>query len=306
MGSPHDPKDVRMGQIVKHQPEDFRSARIVILGCPEDRGVKRNKGRPGARKGPEEIRRAFYKLAVNDRIRSQKIFDIGDIVLGSTLEETHEIQRAVVRDLLEQNKLVIVLGGGNDISYPDCAALTDVKKDVLVFNLDKHFDVRDISPRNSGTAYRQLIEQGLIDPRNLYELGFEDFANSPVYKKYLERKGVNIYSLGKMRSKGISCLFEKILKVNKHKAVFWGIDMDVMRDSDAPGVSASCPTGLTAQEIMSIMEIAGRDTLFGVVEFTEVNPTVDIDDRTSKLTAILIHTFLSSREMDKDEIHSLA
>jgi hypothetical protein len=53
-------------------------------------------------------------------------------------------------------------------------------------------------------------------------------------------------------------------------------------------------------------EIAGRHTPFGVVEFTEVNPNVDIDNRTSKLTAILIHTFLSSREMVKDEIHSLA
>lgn len=306
LGNSHDPKDPRMGEVVKYHPEDLNSAEVVILGCPEDKGVIRNKGRPGARRGPTEIRRAFYKLAPDDHIRSQNIFDIGDVVLGKTLEETHETLRSIVRSLLEQGKLILVLGGGNDISYPDCAALTDVKKDVLVFNIDKHFDVRDISPRNSGTAYRQLLEQGLIDPGKFYEMGFETFANSPVYEKYLKRKGVNIFSLDEMRTKGIAFFFEEILRTNEYDAVFWGIDMDVMRDADAPGVSSSYPTGLTAQEIMTIMEIAGRYTSFGVVEFTEVNPDVDIDNRTSKLTAILIYTFLSSRELDKDEVHSLA
>jgi len=298
LGSPHDPKDTRMGQVIKYNPEDLNSADVVIIGCPEDRGILRNKGRSGARKGPSEIRRAFYKLALNDNIRSQSIFDLGDVIVGGTLEETHEILRGIVKRLLEQDKLVIVLGGGNDISYPDCAALSDVKKDVLVFNIDKHFDVRDISPRNSGTPYRQLLEQGMIDPQKFFEMGFEEFANSPVYKKYLKRKGVNLYSLEKMRTKGISFLFEKILKGNKYDAVFWGIDMDVMRDADAPGVSSTYPTGLNAREIIAILDIAGQHTPFGVVEFTEVNPAVDIDNRTSKLTAILMHTFLSSRVSD--------
>jgi len=293
--SSHDPKDPRMGEVIKYLPEDLNSAEFVILGCPEDKGVIRNKGRPGARRGPTEIRRAFYKLAPDDHIRSQNIFDIGDVVLGKTLEKTHENLRSIVRSILEQDKLILVLGGGNDISYPDCAALVDVKKDVLVFNIDKHFDVRDISPRNSGTAYRQLLEQGKIDPGKFYEMGFESFANSPVYEKYLKSKGVNIFSLDEMRMKGIASFFEEILKINKYNAVFWGIDMDVMRDADAPGVSSSYPTGLTAREIITIMEIAGRFTTSGVVEFTEVNPELDIDNRTSKLTAILMHTFLSSR-----------
>ena len=78
---------------------------------------------------------------------------------------------------------------------------------------------------------------------------------------------------------------------------FWGFDLDVVRDADAPGVSASFPTGMTAKEIIKIAEIAGRDTESGVLEFTEVNPEVDIDNRTSKLAAILIHTFLSSRRV---------
>jgi formiminoglutamase len=196
---------------------------------------------------------------------------------------------------LRDGKTAIILGGGNDISYPDCAALMKVKKDVLVFNIDKHFDVRDISPRNSGTPYRQLLEEGLIDPKKFYEIGSEEFANSPKYKSYLQQKGIPIFSLKALRSRGIKELFRDILIEQTPEAIFWGFDMDVVRDSDAPGVSASYPTGLTAAEIIQIAEIAGEETKSGVVEFTEVNPDIDIDNRTSKLVAILIHTFISSR-----------
>ncbi len=291
----HDPNDPRLGGVVFSEEKDYPSSHFVILGCPEDEGVKRNRGRPGARKSPSEIRRFFYRLTYNPTLRQLKIFDLGDIRVGKTLEETHEKLRQVVRKILEDGKIAIVLGGGNDISYPDCAALAEVKKNILVFNIDKHFDVRALSPRNSGTAYRQLLESSLIDPHKFYEMGSESFSNSPVYRDYLEKKGARIYELDQMREKGIESLFRKIISEDEFEAVFWGFDLDAVRESDAPGVSASCPTGLTAKEAIDICRTAGEVTEAGVLEFTEVNPELDIDGRTSKLTAILIHTFLAAQ-----------
>lgn len=295
LGKGHDPNDPKLGEAVAHHPRDYESAGVVIVGCPEDEGVRRNQGVPGARSAPAEIRKALYRLALNTNIRSQSLFDLGDVQTGSTLEETHDLLKLVVRRILEDGKLPVVLGGGNDISYPDCAALAELKKNILVFNIDKHFDVRDLSPRNSGTAYRQLLEEGLIDPEKFYEMGSEEFANSPAYQRYLEEKGAHIFTLEDMRTKGIKELFDHILGSRDYEAVFWGFDLDAVRDADAPGVSARYPTGLTAMEILCVAEIAGRATDSGVVEFTEVNPEVDIDNRTGKLTAIMIHTFLSSR-----------
>jgi formiminoglutamase len=299
LGKSHDPKDPKLGEMVKYHPRDYESAQVVILGCPEDEGVERNRGIAGARNGPTEIRRALYCLALHEAIHSQSLFDLGDIITGATLERTHDRLRKVVRRILEDGKLAVVLGGGNDISYPDCAALTEVKKDILVFNIDKHFDVRDLSPRNSGTAYRQLLEESLIDPERFYEMGSEEFANSPAYRNYLERKGVHIYSLDEMRWQGISALFQNILHEDGYDGLFWGFDLDVVRDADAPGVSARYPTGLTAREMIQIAEIAGKATDFGILEVTEVNPELDIDNRTGKLAAILIHTFLSARKKEK-------
>jgi formiminoglutamase len=291
----YDPNDLRMGAFVKHQLRDYEYSQVVILGCPDDEGIIRNQGRPGARKSPREIRCEFYKLAASNGINGLGIMDLGDVLLGSTLEETHSRLRGVVGRILKDGKMAIVLGGGNDISYPDCAALMEMERDVLVFNIDKHFDVRDISPRNSGTAYRQLLDEGLIDPGRFYEIGSEEFANSPKYLNYLMKRGANVYPLDALRSYGIKKLFQDTITRLKPQAIFWGFDLDVVRDSDAPGVSASYPTGLTAAEIIRIAQLAGEETKAGIVEFTEVNPDVDIDNRTSKLVAILMHTFLTAK-----------
>ncbi len=51
----------------------------------------------------------------------------------------------------------------------------------LVFNIDRHLDVRADTPRNSGTPDRQLLEEGVIQPGLFHEFGTNSFANSPRY-----------------------------------------------------------------------------------------------------------------------------
>lgn len=288
----NDPNDTRLGELVS---SDYEAAQIVILGCPQDEGVRRNKGRPGAALAPDAIRRAFYRLSPLG-IQPEIVFDIGNTRIQSTLEETHATHQQIVEQIISDGKRLIVLGGGNDTSYPSCAGLSQaISGDVAAFNVDAHFDVRADQPRNSGTPYRQLLEGGHIQPQNFYEMGYHPFANSPVYLQYLEQIGVNIYSLENLRSVGIKTKFEHILNELDHiQAIFWGIDMDVIHAAEAPGVSAPNPLGMTGDELCRIMQLAGRDKRTRIIEFTEVNPTNDIDERTSKLVAIAIYHYLAT------------
>ncbi len=58
-----DESDPRMGDIVRRQKENLSpDIRIGIVGVPEDEGVKRNRGRVGAKEAPNEIRKALYKF----------------------------------------------------------------------------------------------------------------------------------------------------------------------------------------------------------------------------------------------------
>jgi formiminoglutamase len=292
--SRNDKNDVRLGEIVSANPTDYAQAEIVILGCPQDEGVRRNRGREGAANAPTEIRRAFYKLA-NFNINA-KIFDLGDTIIQPTLEDTHLTQTEIVRRLLRDGKKVIALGGGNDISYPNCKALAlESEKDVIALNIDAHFDVRADYIRNSGTSYRQLLEEKFIKPNNFYEIGWQEQANSPVYFEYLESIGANLISLGEFRD--IADFTLTVLKLRTAEPLFWGFDLDAVRASDAPGVSSPSPIGLLADEFCDLAAIAGFQGNTRIVEFTEVNPTYDFDGRTARLVAIAMHRFCAASKV---------
>ncbi|MCU0499746.1 MAG: formimidoylglutamase [Anaerolineae bacterium] len=289
-----DPNDPRLGEHVRSNPSDYESARVVLLGCPQDEGVKRNGGRVGASEAPHTIRLALYRLTMQG-LHASPLFDLGNTLIQATLEQTHDLHQTIVEQVLRDGKRLIVLGGGNDLSYPDCSGLANVFNPVLAFNVDAHYDVRADTPRNSGTPYRQLLEAHRLTGPNFYEMGNHPFTNSAIYTDYLEKMGVAIHSLAQLRAQGLISTFEAILKVNPAPAIFWGIDMDVVRASDAPGVSAPTPIGLTAEELYALVSLAGQDPRSKLLEITEVNPSYDQDGRTSRLASLLIYAFLAAQ-----------
>lgn len=292
-----DPDDVRLGEMVSSKIEDYKSSEIVVLGCPQDEGVARNKGRIGAALAPNSIRAQFYKLT--DFGISSKIFDLGDIKIQSTLEETHNLHTKIVAQILSDGKKLIVLGGGNDISYADGAAVAEAfgASNWIAFNIDAHFDVRADSPRNSGTPYRQLLEEKLLDAEKFYEMAWQPQVNSKTYYSYLLDLGVQLTSLSELKRLAgqpqyyIGAEFTEILSQHQNEFVFWGFDVDAVRASDAPGTSASSPLGLTGEDFIGLCALAGKVENTKIVEFTEVNPNFDIDNRTAKLVAVAMHEF---------------
>jgi formiminoglutamase len=288
----NDPYDWRLGEIVKTHPSDYAAAQVVVLGCPQDEGVRRNRGRPGAAQAPAAIREQFYKLGILG-LAELRLFDLGDTRTDGALEAIHARHQSLVERVLGDGKRLIVLGGGNDLSYPDVAGLAHVEPELIALNIDAHFDVRADTPRNSGTPYRQLLAEGYLQAERFFEVGYQPFANSPVYQTYLGDLGVSCYTRRDVQHQGIDALITRLLQT-PGQAIFWGLDMDVVTAADAPGVSAPNPAGLHAQEVIRLAELAGADRRSRVLEITEVNPYYDRDDRTSRLAAVVMWYFLQA------------
>lgn len=290
--SRNDPNDQRLGDVVLREPVAYASADIVLLGVPQDQGVRRNGGRPGAALAPTEIRRWLYRLTTNgmDKLR---LYDAGDVPLGDTLEATHDTQRSLVAEIIKSGKRLVVLGGGNDISYPDCAGLHDAVGTVWGCNIDAHFDVRADTPRNSGTPYRQLLKEGKLVGSRFWEIGGQPWVNSAVYTRYLHEQGATMALLPEVLERGIEAILADMCALaGSYVALFWGLDMDVVRAADAPGVSAPNPTGLPGEALCRVACIAGGDRRSRLFEISEVNPLHDIDGRTARLAAIVVWHFL--------------
>jgi formiminoglutamase len=295
--SRRDPNDPRLAEIVSTDPSAYAAAEIVILGCPQDQGVERNGGRVGAAAAPDAIRKQFYKLTTFNVRR--RIFDAGNLDVNGSLEEIHDRHAAVVKQILTDGKRLIVLGGGNDVSYPDGVAMAEVfgAGNWIGVNVDAHLDVRVAEQRNSGTPYRQLLEGKHLTPAYFYEVGYQSHFASPVYYDYIRTLGVNRISLELLRSRAEVDLElreqirQKFIAHSSSLNTFFGFDLDVVRMSDAPGTSAPSPLGLRAGELIQLVKYAASLSNTRMIEFSEVNPTYDVDDRTSRLVAIAMHRF---------------
>ncbi len=281
--------DPRLGETVRWHPEDYASADTVLLGCPQDEGVRRNGGRVGAAAAPDAIRNWLYCLVAPE---TATLFDLGNTIIQPSLEETHVVQQQIVRQVIADGKTLISLGGGNDLSYPDCAGLAQVEPDVLAFNVDAHLDVRVNPVRNSGTPYRMLLDEGILKPHNFHELAYQHFAVAQSHLNYLHDTGATTHTLGGLREVGLIKAIWQMMEDSPSPAIFLGIDMDSVRVSDAPGVSAPNVLGMSADELCSIVQVAALDKRVRLLEFTEVNPVYDIDGRTCRLAAVAIWFFL--------------
>ena len=297
--SKNDPNDPRLGELIKSDESAYEKADIVILGCPQDEGVKRNNGRVGAALAPQAIRRQFYRLTPMGF--KKRICDLGDTDVNGSLEEILDRHTAVAEQIMRDGKRLIVLGGGNDISYADGRAMASVfgVENWIGLNIDSHLDVRDDKPINSGTPYRQLLEEGFLQASKFYEIGYQSHFCSPIYYRYISELGVNRISLEVLRGRDEihQEIRERVRETFVHHSsslsTFFGFDMDVVRSSDAPGTSAPSPLGLRAGEFITLVKYATSLINTKLIEFTEMNPNFDQDDRTAKLVAIAMHRICS-------------
>ena len=297
--SRNDPNDPRMGEVVNSGVANYESSTIVILGCPQDEGIHRINGRTGAASAPDAIREQFYKLTPFNI--KKKVFDLGNVIIGRTLEETHRTHSQVVQQLLRDAKRVIVLGGGGDISYPDGVAMAEVfgPEWWIGVNIDSHLDVRISGQRNSGTPFRQLLEEKHLLPRYFYEVGYQTHFCSPVYYGYLRDLHVHRISLELLRSRAEADIeLKEQIRQNfiGHSSslnTFFGFDLQAVRAADAPGTSAPSPLGLRAGEFIQLVKYAASLANTKIIEFSEIKILFHVDDRTTKLVAIGMHRFCS-------------
>ena len=287
------PQDTRIGEYVKAISEEgvqrLKEPGTILLGYPDDEGIRANFGRVGSADGPDAIRSAFFKLAPG-REDFPPVYDLGNFSPREPLTEKQKMARQVTKNIFSKKHKLFSLGGGNDYAYPDIAGFLDVygAKSPLVVSLDAHLDVRPtVNGPNSGTAFYQLLEE--FKGLDLVDIGIQPCANSRTHMKYATQKKVRVFQLSESRNQ-LAKIFKNLSKTKKD--MFLAIDIDVFSSAYAPGCSAAAPIGLDPNEFMdAIPKIIKQYNVHGVGVY-EMSPPLDRDQQTAKLAAQLIHNFI--------------
>ncbi|MEO5929481.1 MAG: formimidoylglutamase [Candidatus Kapaibacterium sp.] len=290
----NDPADPRMGDITSRDPDMIpESARVVLIGMPQDIGVRRNGGRPGAADAPNAIREMLYRLTPFDigngrSIPDGVLHDLGNIRVDGELEEIHERLADVVAMVCGAGLIPLVLGGGHDTTYAAASGACAAHGPLGMINLDAHLDVRPPNPlRNSGTSFRMLIEEGKLAPESFVEFGIQGFANAAAHAEWLAGMGGTVMTLDGIRERGFSESLKRAYEIAAAGVAgcYGTLDIDGVRGADAPGVSAVMPDGFSAAELLATARLLGRKPSTVALDIVELNPRFDRDNITAKLAA---------------------
>lgn len=290
------PDDPRIGGLIGHELND--ETRVAIIGFPVDEGVVRNGGRAGASRGPDEIRRHFYRLTTgnsHNRVFEDLIgrtCDLGNLRSTGNLEENQLRLGDAVTELLERDLTVIVLGGGHETTYGHFLGYVGAGRRVEILNWDAHADVRGLREGrgHSGSPFRQALEHPSAICARYDVAGLLEHSNSRAHLDFVRAHGGQALLLGKVDSNSIAKLYE-----GRKSPLLVSFDLDVLDQSVAPGVSAPASGGMETALWLEANREAARCSAVTSADFVEVNPAYDRDGQTARLAAVGLWNFLTVR-----------
>ncbi|MDY0933252.1 formimidoylglutamase [Chryseobacterium sp. CFBP8996] len=263
---------------------------FVLHGFAVDEGVRRNKGKQGAKDAPDIIRKNMSNFPV---IRPDfSLLDFGNITCeDGNLENTqNELAKKVSKVLLKGGKS-LVLGGGHEVTFGHYRGVKTAfqEQKIGIINFDAHFDNRQ--PENgvgasSGTGFWQIAQEGEI---NSLHIGIQRNSNTLKLFDTAHQFGMKYILADELFFENLPSIYERVNELAEAvDFLYMTICMDVFNASIAPGVSASAYNGIFADAaFMHLYRHILRNEKLIALDIAEVNPSLDIQDHTARLAASL-------------------
>jgi agmatinase len=248
----------------------FSESRGVILGCPFDGTAS---FRPGARFGPDAIRRASWGMETyspyfRKDLGRLPIHDMGDLELPlGDKQASLRIIRQVLREILSKKKFPISLGGDHLVTLPIVEELRQAHPNLHLLHLDAHTDLRDNylgETLSHSTVIKRIVE--ILGTGRLFQIGIRSGTEEEFQTA---KKMRSIVSL-EQRS------LRSMVRHLKGKPVYITLDLDIFDPSLLPGVGTPEPGGLMFQGFLSLLrELRSLRVIgFDLVELTpDYDPT---------------------------------
>lgn len=167
-------------------------ATYVLLGIPEDIGVRANYGKKGTSEAWDTTLNGFLNIQKNKHTRPETLLLLGTVAcdrqmkqaetisesdthyvekLGELVTQIDHVVSEVIRRIVTAGKIPIVIGGGHNNSYGNLKGATEaLGSAVNCINFDAHTDFRSLEHRHSGNGFSYAFEDGYLDRYYIFGL----------------------------------------------------------------------------------------------------------------------------------------
>ena len=274
---------------------------VAISGVGLDIGTS---NRTGTRFGPRQIRnesamvRPYCMATGAAPFDSFQVADVGDVALNSfNLLKSIDIIESFYDDILGFGAKPATLGGDHTITLPILRAIHKVHGPVAMVHVDAHADINDHQFGEKiahGTIFRRAIEEGLIDPNKMVQIGLRTTGYSVGDFDWSRGQGVRVVTAEECWYKSLSPLMDEVRDmIGPDTPAYLSFDIDGLDPGVAPGTGTPEPGGLAASQGVEIIRGCWRLNLVGC-DLVEVSPPYDTTGNTALLAANLVFEMLCS------------
>ncbi len=255
----------------------FEEAKYVIFGVPFD---ATSTYRTGARFGPNAIRQASlnietYSFRSGIDLEDLSLYDAGDLHISADAQQTNDMTKRVVEDILAAGKVPVALGGEHTITLGIAQGLGERAKETAFVSFDAHLDLREefLGLTYSHTTFMQLINEQL-KPAKIIEVGTRSACQDEL--AYAKKAGVDFFTSQQIIRQGAEPIIAQLKeKLEPYENVYLTVDMDVLDPAFAPAVQNPEAEGINTTALLDIAcalcdkRVAGFDVL-------EITPAYDM------------------------------
>ncbi|WP_048647632.1 agmatinase [Nitratireductor soli] len=259
--------------------KNLKGADAVVWGIPFDAAVS---NRPGARFGPQAIRRASAIFDNDpqypfdrDLFEALAVIDHGDCLLdyGNHQKTPATIEREAAK-ILRSGAFLLSLGGDHFVTWPLLKAHAALHGPLALVQFDAHQDTWFDDGRriDHGSFVGRAVRDGVIDPAHSIQIGIRTHAP--------EDCGIEIvhgHAVEDMRAAEIA---QAIIARAGDRPAYITFDIDCLDPAFAPGTGTPVAGGPSSAKILSVLRQLGALNLVGA-DVVEVAPAYDHADITA-------------------------
>ncbi|MCB0629127.1 MAG: formimidoylglutamase [Saprospiraceae bacterium] len=180
------PNEVKLGQQILIESPDRTKANYVLVGLPEDIGVRANHGIGGTQTSWPAFLQAFLNIQSTADLPGDDLclygqLDVSDLSINPEENNVDKLRNAVeqidrsvekiIYNITAADKIPIVIGGGHNNTYPIIKGAVRgyaqnkriASPSINAINLDAHADFRPLEGRHSGNGFRYAFSEGHLD-----------------------------------------------------------------------------------------------------------------------------------------------
>jgi guanidinopropionase len=288
-----------------HVPlEEAQGIDIGLAGIPWDAGTT---NRPGPRHGPRQIRDNSSMVRRMHEAFGTTPYDIANCAdLGDCPVNPADVQDGLKRietwfkALVGKGIRPLAAGGDHLCSLPILRAVGE-KRPVGMIHFDAHTDLYDQYfggfKYTHGTPFRRAIEEGVLDPRRMVQIGIRGSMYDREDVIYAEKMGVRIIRIEEAMEKGPKAVMEEARRIVGDGETYISFDIDMLDPVYAPGTGTPEIGGFTTFQAQQLLRglrglhIVGADVV-------EVSPPFDASGLTAYAGATMMFEILCSMAED--------